>query len=253
MPIPPVSTPVTQITTRDLITDAMMEIGVLAAGELPDPTDAAWGVRKLNRVLGQFRTQRLYVPSFTFAQFTLTPNHQPHTIGPNGDFVVADVPVDIQSANLVITTSTPPFNQDICIEDAEWWAGLSNPALTSTFPTSLYYSRGNPVGSIYLYPVPDSALTIELQLRDVLGDVTLDETLGLLDGYSDAIIYSLAESLAPSFERPITPELAALALSARGNIAILNASQMTICGADASLPTESGSATSYRDFVAGRR
>src|SRR4051812_10002592 len=111
MPIPPVSTPVTQITSRDLITDAMMEIGVLAAGELPDPTDAAWGVRKLNRVLGQFRTQRLYVPSFTFAQFTLTPNHQPHTIGPNGDFVVADVPVDIQSANLVITTSTPPFNQ----------------------------------------------------------------------------------------------------------------------------------------------
>jgi hypothetical protein len=68
-------------TVLDIIADAMQEIGTISAGEAPSSVDAAYVQRKLNALLDEWSSRKVYAYAVVFSQFTLIPNHAPHTIG----------------------------------------------------------------------------------------------------------------------------------------------------------------------------
>jgi hypothetical protein len=210
-------------TVLDLLTDAMMEINALAAGEPMTAEDAAFCLRKLNHILDEWSARRLYVPNVNFQLYTLTPNLQPHTIGPTGTFVVASRPVRIDSASLVLNTTNPATDMPIRIRDDDWWANQRVKSQKSSTPTDLYYSPDMPNGSCYLWPIPSAANGLRLQTWSIIGKfASTAVVLNLPPGYQQALTLTLAEAICEPFKQEPGSMLTTNAVRARRTIAANN-------------------------------
>jgi hypothetical protein len=206
-------------TIRDIVTDALREIGVVAGTETPSASDASIGLNKLTRLFNNWNAERRAVYATAFSTFTLSPGVAPHTIGPTAaTFTVAQRPVSIDGASLILTGDSDVY-VPIAIRDAEWWHAQTVPDLESTVPTDLYYQPDWPNGQIYFWPVPTTAYQVELMIRVLLDDaVVLADTFSLPPGYQDAVTLTLAEMLLTPFGVAPPPTLAKDAKLARSRI-----------------------------------
>src|SRR6267142_5076147 len=110
-------------TFRNICTNALTEINVVAPGEPPDPLELAYTLDKANQLADSWSTQQVYISSYdlidrrldTGALFLLTPGLSPHTIGPTAivpapapSFLVANErPVRIANANILLSNVNP--------------------------------------------------------------------------------------------------------------------------------------------------
>lgn len=195
---------------------AGQEIGALAAGEQFSTDDQAWVLQKLQRVIDTFNAKRTMVYANAFKTFTLVAGLTPHTIGPTGTFAINQRPVEIPTIGLVLVNTNPATVEiPLTPRDAAWWADQRVKNLTSTIPTDYYYEPDWPNGSIYFWPVPNQTNNVLLQLRTVLTELTIpSQSFTMPPAYWDAIIYTLAKAISPSFERQISPDLRELAMDA---------------------------------------
>lgn len=202
---------------RDIITAALQEIGVIAPGDPVTADDLAWGLLKLNQLLDKWNAEKKYIYSVNFANYVLTPNHQPHTIGPGGNFNVTQRPVKVENANLIINTSVPNVTQPLFIRDADWWANNRVQTLTSNFPTDLYYEPEFPLGFLNLWPIALQAYGLQLETWTLLQQFADVDTVAvtLPPGYFAAIELSLAEMLCAAYERDPSASLVQQARDAR--------------------------------------
>lgn len=238
-------------TARDLVRAALVEIAVL------DPTEdlggdlALWGLEKLNRLANRWNAQREAIYAESFANYTLTANLSPHTIGPSGTWSVTSRPVSIEGAMLRLTTSSPVVEVPITIRDAQWWADQTVPTLTSTVPTDLYYNPTWPNGSLYFWPVPTTAYGVKLWTRSLLSAFAFSDTFSMPPGYQDALTYTLAEELAPSLGSVSPTVLALVNEKARECRAIIfdNNRMPRRLSSDAPSPSRSGS---YYNYLTGQ-
>lgn len=233
------ATGATVITGRDLVTDALLEINVYDAIDSIAPQDAAYVLRKLNRILDNWNAERPAVYADAFNTYTLTPSLSPHTIGPSGTWVTTQRPVSIEAALLLYSTSLNP-RVGITIRDAAWYASLTIPALSTAFPTDLYYEPDWPNGKLFFWPVPSSALQVTLLSRLVLARLQLDDAFTLPPGYQDAITLTLCEDIAPTFEKQVAPSLAKKAADARDRIFSNNVEIPRLVTQDSGMPTAAG-------------
>jgi hypothetical protein len=198
-----------QVTPQRLITSALMEPGILAAGEKLSAQDGAWGLEKLQRLIDQFNARRELIFSVGFNLFTTVANLAPHTIGPGGNFNVPIRPVQIISASFLLNTgSNNPVDTPIRIRDEAWWAANPLKSLTSSIITDLYYDPAPQLGNLNLYPICNVANPVRLEYWNSLPQaVNLQTVLGFVQGYWDAIVLDLAVRLCPSYNRPVPADL----------------------------------------------
>jgi hypothetical protein len=237
------------VTTRQVLTDALVELGVYDIAQVPSDADMRVMLGKLNRLLDNWNAERAAVYAETFATFTLVPNQQIHTIGPADStptWEVTQRPVSIDGANVVLNNVSPAVYTPIAVHDVDWWRGLSVPGVTSQFPTDLYYEASWPLGQVYLWPVPTVAYDVELQLRFVLAELGLADEFSLPPGYKDAIVLTVAEQAARSFGKPVDPTLRMDAAKARARIFANNDVTPRITTNDAGMPSPSRPYFNYR-------
>lgn len=196
-------------SVQDIITAALTEINVTAAGEVPDPQDTAWGLQKLQRLIDQWNARRELVFAVSFLQYTLQANHAPHTIGPGGDFPLAVRPAQVMSGAFILNAGTAnPVDTPLNIRDADWWAQNPLKSMVSSICTELYYEPTNPLGQLNFYPICNIANPVRLEVWQSLQQaIALGQTLGLPLGYWDALVTDLAVRLCISFEKPVPPDL----------------------------------------------
>lgn len=203
------------MTYGDLIQDALRELRVLNAIDVMADADADFGMVRLNRILDNWTAdgRSIWCQQIP-APFTITPALQPHTIGPSGTWTLSKRPELIDRANLVVSNN---IRRALNIRDAEWWMGLTAPAITGSDPTDLYYERSWPNGSVYLWPTPTAAYRVELLVQADLSGATLlaTDTVSLPPGYPDALMLTLAESIAPGFKVEMDPVTRQRAIEAR--------------------------------------
>jgi hypothetical protein len=220
----------------DIITEAMQELNLISAVEIPSAEDAAYCLKKLNSVLDEWSARRAYAFNVGFVLYTLIPNHQPHTIGPTGDFVVSQRPVRIEAAALVLNTGTQvdlPLN----LRDDDWWAAQQVKQIATSVPTDLYYSPDEVNGSLYLWPIPTTAYGLRLETwvqLPVFADLNVT-SYNLAPGYQRALTLTLAEDIAPAFgpqAMQLAGAIAGKAQSARRTIQSNNISSPRIASAD---------------------
>lgn len=203
------------MTFRDLITNALTEINV-SQGQTPQAQDLAWGLSKLNDQWDEWAARAIYVYNYQFVVSTLVPGLNPHLIGPTGTptFILPRRPTKIESCSLIFQSAVQsdlPMN----IRDDDWWANQRVKNLTTSVPTDLYYSQDNPNGSLFFWPIPNTAMQVRLEYGFPLSQVGLDDQVSLPQGYRKAVTLTLAESLCASFNKTPSQLLIRDAMMAR--------------------------------------
>jgi hypothetical protein len=199
----------------DLLNDAAAELNV-QSGLTPD--DQALMMRRLDSIFDNWNVNRDAVWCDIFTEFTLTPNHNPHTLGPVGaDWAISIRPVKLTACALVLTTSTPNLYIPIDIISRKEYENIPQPGLTSGYPRYVYYERDFPVGKLFFYTVPTIAYKVRLTTSTLLSGTTLstDLSITLPPGGPNAVMLTLAEDCAAAFGRAVMPSTAQKAREAR--------------------------------------
>lgn len=240
------ATGLASVAASEVITDALFEIRMGRAGDVIAPELMAWGLGKLNRLFDRWNADPRASFNGGFASYTLTPNHQPHTIGPSGaDFTVTQRPRAILGANLILTTSSPTVRLPLALRDKRWWLDVRIRDLASSMPFDLYYDADWPNGNLNLWPVPSSAYQVEVLTDGVFGVLTLTDTFWLPFGYRDAVTLTLAEELAPGCGQQVSPSTQASASAARALVFSANDDAPYLSTQDSGVPRNGGRAGGF--------
>lgn len=146
-------------TVLDLITEALVTVKALAAGETPGSDMTTDGLIRFNEVQESLSLQDLAIYANTFTSVPLQANKRDYAIGPSGD-VVAQRPLAAEA----ITAAYVTYNgADFPVEVValERWAGIVVKA-TPGIPTWAAFDSGWPNTTLHLWPVPYQAATLTL-------------------------------------------------------------------------------------------
>lgn len=230
-------------TVRDLVTEALEELGVIGQGETASDNDADSGLRRYNRLLDAWNAEGRAVYADQFLSYTLTPALSPHTWGPTGTFVITNRPLKIYDPAHLWLGSSPDVKIPIRVRDKAWWNDQRVPSLPSSIPTDVYPDYTWPNASLYFWPVPSSAYRVELAAQIVLASVTLDSSFSLPYGYWRAHVLTLAEECVSAFGRAVTADIGKLVADAGKARAIAfgnNVSAPAIATRDYGMPQARG-------------
>ncbi|MBR0560054.1 hypothetical protein [Neokomagataea anthophila] len=225
----------------DLINMALLQIGVGAMGTTANAPDIASGVMHLNMMLAQWQRKRWLVPNLIDRAF-LSTGKSVYMIGPGGDldvpvrptqisavyarllngappstlgdFLQADfVPSDFDTGNNGLDSGAQPIDYTLTrIEAYEDYASLSLKALR-TWPSYCHYNPAFPLGEFRPWPIPAGGIwEFHLLFAEQLpATLQATDTLNLPPEYWDALMWSLAARLAPSYgQQPDQTVLAAM-------------------------------------------
>jgi hypothetical protein len=241
----------TSFETIDVIRMAMQELGSLDPQEVPTASEGQTGLAKVNRLLDSWNAVERFIYGHQFFVGIITPNLQPHLIGPSGtaNFVMNQRPVKIEGANILLNYPGPQTTRvrvEVHQDKGIWYENQLAPSIASVLPTDLYYQTDWPNGSMFLWVVPTVALPLELRIWTVLSQVGLNDSISLPPGYLEGFIYSLAVSLGPSFGVQITPDLRELKREAMQRLIAPNMVSPPLGTRDAGIPgSHAGNRSTY--------
>lgn len=213
------------LTAVSLITRALKTIGVLAAGDTPGGYMITDSFLDLNEMMGSLAIQPQTIPVVTREVFTLTAGRggttDPYTIGPGGDFNTSR-PADIESAGLLLNSSTPAVEVPRAVLTDEAYQAIAIKDLASSLFTGVYYSQtfASGLGEINLWPVPNIATnSLVLYRSEQLSTFTnLTATYYVPNGYAEMLRYQLAVRLAMVFQKPVSDGLERMASLSLANV-----------------------------------
>lgn len=225
------------VIVSDLIVEAYAEIRVARAGDTLAPELLAFGVSKLNRLLDRYNADPRAAHTVGFQSFVPTPNHAPHTIGPNSaDWTITGRPTKIIGANVILNTVSPAIRLPIRIRDDEWWLNEAVQGLATSIVTDLYYEPDWPNGMVNLWPVPTAAYPIELELNATYAVLQDTDVFWLPYGYRDAITLRLGCELASANGQDPSPYLLKTAQDAEALLFAQNDQSPNLVTRDAGMP-----------------
>lgn len=206
------------MTFRDLLTDSLTEIGVLADGEVASAEMLTSGLRAFNRMIGNWSIQNLLIYAQTEETFALVGNGTQSTflMGPTADFNTVR-PKQIDGVS-ILTQNGIESPCDILTE--EEWQRVQLKGQSTQIPWAVYPVATNPSYSLTFWPVPadasNSVKIYSLKPLSLITDVSAAYTLP--PGYDLALVFNFAILLCPSYQRPVTPEIASIATKALADI-----------------------------------
>ena len=203
---------------RDIVTAALRELGVLASGEVATADEANSGLEELNRLVDQWAGERLLIYRVTRTTWTISAT-QNYTVGAGGTVNVVR-PVYLDHVNLIDTSTDPDQEIPLTPLTDDGWAAITQKAATSTQPTNWYYNPTFPLGTLSLWPISSSA-TLQGALyapQQASEFASLEEVISLPPGYRRMLVKNLARDLAPSYDRPVHPELKEEAIESKATV-----------------------------------
>jgi hypothetical protein len=203
-------------TALAIINRAAEIIGYKDPDEALGGTDAANFLGVLNSMLDSWNTQRLFIVSVQ--EVVQNVSGLPITIGPSGTIVMAR-PVRMEDGAFIRLNGA---DFGITWVERVEYDSIVQKAQPGDLACYGYYEPALPDGRIYLWPFPQTAVELHLQLMTQLtAFANLATNYVLAPGYQRALEYSLAEELAPG-RRPLTPDVMRQAANARRVIRRLN-------------------------------
>jgi hypothetical protein len=198
-------------TGLQVITDALKLIGVVAGHEVPTSAEQQDSLARLNEMIDQWGThaQTMYVPRRVVVP--LVAGTQTYSLGVGG-VINYPAPMTIDAASFVVSSSVPPTEVFLDVASDQAYVGQPIKTLTGAPPQAVSYTRGAPLGEIWVWPVPSVATTLVLYWREPVQQFPdLVTPVDLLPGYAKALRTNLALELAPEFGRQVDPFVLQLA------------------------------------------
>lgn len=225
-------------TAADLIKASLRLLGVTAAGETPAASELADGLSSLNRMISRWSAEGLLIHAEVREEFSLVAGTQSYTIGSSGTFNTTR-PIQILKAMIEDQSSgTPEYPVEII--NVDQWAAIHIKSTQSPIPTKLYASGSYPLETLSLWPVPSATNKLVLySLKPLTAFAAGSTDVSLPEGYEDAIVYNLAQRLAPEFSKEPSAAIVMEALESKANIKRMNIKPMYL-ECDAGVLSRSG-------------
>lgn len=155
-------------TARDLVTDALLEAGILGVGQSALPQDTNDTFVRLQRMIAVWQKQRWLVPSLQEFSFTAD-GSKSYTVGLGGDVNIIP-PSDIKGGYVIQrnTGSTPvslPLGKIFSYEDYIKITVKDLPSL----PYAFFYDNQYPIAHLYAWPIPNSTYELHFIYQSRLG------------------------------------------------------------------------------------
>lgn len=175
------------LTARDIVKQALQELGVCAPGEEPEASEMEDAILRLNAMLKTWQTQGNLFRETT-GEVTVTGGQASGTLD-------AEIR-DISSVRLEQSGGTErplyPFTRTD-------YLSIPNKAQAGN-PSSYYVSRQRGAVTLYVWPVPATDATLHVDYSRVIETVTnASETLDVPEEWQGAVIYGLASELGAMF------------------------------------------------------
>lgn len=181
-------------TINDLIKASFRKLNVISFSEDLDSDQLSEGLNTVNRLIDNWNTEKL-IPYYVVREdFTLVDGTQSYTIGSSGTFNTTK-PIEIIHATLTEGTTTYPVR----VLSYQEWMNIWNKSNESDVPCWLYYESNHPLATIYLYPKPSAANTLNIASYKQIGAYSLGDTVTLPPAFEKAIVDNLAVELLPMF------------------------------------------------------
>lgn len=195
----------------------MRLIRAIAPGEEPEAAEAVDCLQIANDMLDGWATRRLVVYHFQTEALAWPAAAASRTIGSGGQLATAR-PLRVESANWVDAAG---LSSPITPLTAAQYQGLASKADQGA-PGGIFLDASFPLATLYLYPVPGAAGTLNLTTWKKFAAMTLAGEYLLPEGYNELIRYQLALRIAPEFGRSVPDEVRALAAEFMDRIMTLN-------------------------------
>jgi hypothetical protein len=210
-------------TARDLITNALHDLGVLAKGVAPSSEDLDDAFTALNQWVTDLETQRASMFTQTREVFALTPGVASYTIGPDGAFATVR-PLWIDGASVIDSASPGAVEIPLAVPlTMREYQGIPQKSLQSTRPDRIYYDAGfvgTGQATICVFPVPSSSgVSLVLYLpRPMQRFADPFTNYAFPPGYERMVRSNLAVELAPMFDVEPSPSLHARARESMASV-----------------------------------
>ena len=205
-------------TALDIINGALRVLQVANPDVTITSQEANDALDGLNLMIDSWSNESLMLYHVTKEPFTLVQGQQSYTIGTGGNFNT-DRPIAIEMATVTISTNV---EQPLTIVAYDDWAAIRLKVI-SAYPNTLYLDATYPLGTVYLYPVPNTAQTLTLYSRKALTSFpNLTSTFSLPPGYARAMKFQLALELAPEYQVSAGQDVLSIAQSAKAGIKRVN-------------------------------
>lgn len=188
------------MSAQMLVNAALRKLGVISGGETPATYQIQNGYEVLNSMLLSFQADGMPVWIMTSATFTTTTTNT-YLVG-TGQTINTPMPLKIVQA---WRSTSGQANIPLNIYTDNNFNLLPQIASPGT-PVNLYYQPGEyTVGTIKLWPTPqDSSNTITIRYQKPFADITTDlDEIDFPRYWYEAVIYGLADRLAPEYGIPI--------------------------------------------------
>lgn len=189
---------------REIIEDAMVEIGVFVPGGTLPETDLAWGKRKLNRFLGTISADKLNINILTKENFSLVSGTGSYTIGSSGDFDTVR-PISFDTAFIRVDGHDYPVGVRPI---HEYWE-LADKTISNR-PGNMYYDPTITRGIIYFDFVPDDTYDFHFTSTKPFtqyDDDTVLEDVSIPDEHEEMIVSNLAVGISSRYGRTAPPDV----------------------------------------------
>lgn len=190
-------------TALTLITDALLDLGVLADEETPSASQAQGGLRKLNNLLDSWNIENLMVYGAQSYTIPLVSGQASYTIGTGGNLNIPR-PTSIQSA--YVRDLTLPVAQrldyPLYMYTNQEWSDVAFKGQTASWPNwGVWFDDSYPLINAYVNPVPNtSQYGLVIWIAGDLANLDLNDVISLAPGYKRAIVANLAIEMAPSYQ-----------------------------------------------------
>lgn len=211
-------------TALNLITDVLLDMGVIADEQTPTASQSMGALTKLNDLIESWNLDTQKVYGATEYHIPFVPNQAVYTIGAGGNFNIPR-PTMITYAAIRQNTGAPQnqFDYPINILTNQEWQDLPSKLITSTFPYCVWFNETYPLIAANVSPIPTgSNYDFVIWTNNITGELTLNTVLSLPPGYKRALKYALFIELAPSYQIQTPAEVAQLAQTSKQGLDTYN-------------------------------
>ena len=210
-------------TALDIVTDAMMMLGVMAQGAVLSAADSSLGLTVLNDMQDSLSNEGLTCYTILEQSAPLVPGQQSYQIGIGApDFNMTRPIRIIEGPGSAYVQDSNGNNYGMEVVPRNKWNMYGNRSdiVVSNFPQVMFYDPQYPFGVINIMPFPTSSYTMfwdsYLQLVDL---ATLSSAISLPPGYVDMLKSNLACYLKPYFvDAELDPLVLARAAKSLANV-----------------------------------